>query len=512
MNKRLPLYGLSFLEGGAVMAVELIGAKLLAPYFGTSLYVWAAVLGVTLGGLTLGYFTGGLLSRRYSGRVAVLYRVLVLAGAFTAVMPVTSGWIMETTIDWELRTGAIASLLCFMLPPLLLMGMVSPLIINLLTDRADRAGNRAGNVYAISTLGGILATFLLGFYVIPGFGLSGPALVTGIILAVLPALALLRGGRVAVPLVLLLAVGLGIWHGGAEEYPDDYKLLYESEGIMGQLRVVDHPAYGFSEDDRPGRALIVNNTLQTIMDRESGYSMWEWARYFAAPTSLYPPGSRVLLLGLGGGTVLNQMEAQGFTVDVVEIDRRVRDVAVNYFGVNPDLQLIVDDARHYVRTTETEYDIIIFDTFLSESVPEHLLTVEGFNDARRILKPGGLLMTNFYGFLQGRNGLAARSVYKTLQASGFQVELLATPGDAMHRNLIFLASEEVLPLESVSYREGQGELLDNLPAFIIDPMFISTDHAEVLHDSRPSLARLYQPAALAWKAGYRQYYREHFGI
>ena len=123
-SKKNYLFLLSFLEGGAVMACELIGAKLLAPYFGTSLYVWAAALALTLGGLTLGYFIGGRLSRKYSGSTSLLYSVLVTAGVLLVLMPFTSDLIMDATINMSLETGAICSLLVFMLPPLMFMGMV----------------------------------------------------------------------------------------------------------------------------------------------------------------------------------------------------------------------------------------------------------------------------------------------------------------------------------------------------------------------------------------------------
>lgn len=513
LTQRRYWYFLSFIEGASVMAVELVGAKLLAPYFGTSLYVWAAALGTTLGGLTLGYFLGGRLSRRTPGDATVLYRVIVLAGLAAMVMPYTSHWAMEAASGLPLQTGATLSLTAFMVPPLLLMGMVSPLIINLLTREAVGAGNSAGNVYAISTLGGILATFLMGFYVIPAFGLRWPIITVGALLALGPAISLLRNRSLKLPAALVAAViALPVALSTLSVEAENYDVLYESEGILGQLKVVDHPAYEFTEDERIGRALIVNNTLQTIMDLETNYSIWNWAHYFPAAASVYPPGSKVLLLGLGGGTLVKQLESLGFNVDVVEIDERIKDVCIRFFNVSPEVNLHVDDARHYVRTTEKQYDVIIYDTFLSESVPEHLLTLEGFGDAERILRPGGMIMANFYGFLDGVKGTAARSVFKTFQAAGFITELMATPGADLDRNLIFLASRQPLDFDNISYKEGNYPIITSLYPFLVDPAHINTDAAYVLTDERPMLAKLYLPAALAWKNGYRQYYRKHFGI
>lgn len=506
-------YFLSFLEGGAVMACELFSAKLLAPYFGTSLYIWAAVLGLTLGGLTIGYFIGGKLSKAYYQKPALLYTILVLAGALLAIMPITSKWVMNALSDYPLSLGAILSLLIYMVPPLSLMGMVSPVIINLVTKEASGSGNSAGNVYAISTLGGILFTFLMGFYVIPNFGIKIPSLVTGSLLAFFPLISLLAKGRFkillfAVPVFLLSSLSFR----SSTEYNDEYQVLYESEGILGQIKVVDHPAYDFTSNNSPGRALIVNNTLQSFasLNDNLDYSIWEWSNYYPAAASIYPAGSKVLLLGLGGGTLIKQLDRLGFDVDVVEIDKRVGEVCKQYFAVDSDLDIIIDDARHYIRTTDKTYDIIIYDTFLGESVPEHLLTKEGITDAQRILNSEGMIMSNFYGFISGKVGYAARSVLKTYEAAQMSTEILATPGAEDSRNLIFLASRKQLDFSNTSYQEGRSDTISNISRFFIDKNSIDINDAEILEDNKPKLSKLYAEAAMSWKASYNDYYKKYF--
>lgn len=511
-DKRYLLF-LSFLEGGSVMACELIGAKLLAPYFGTSLYIWAAALALTLGGLTSGYYLGGILSKKYAGSHALLFKVLIAAGVLLCLMPFSSELIMDQSISLSLEMGAIVSLLIFMFPPLVFMGMTSPIIINLLTEDADAAGNSAGNVYAISTLGGIALTFLMGFYIIPTFGLKLPAIIVGSLLAVFPLVSLFFSKKKEASIaavILILGISLGSWTG--KSYTEAYKILYQSEGILGQIKVVDHPSYEITEDERVGRALIVNNTLQTYMglEDEMKYSIWSWSHYFPTAASIFPKGSKVLLLGLGGGTLVKQLDRLGFSTDVIEIDKRVFDVSVEYFNLNPETHVIIDDARHYIKTTDKKYDIIIYDTFLSESVPEHLLTLEGFEDAKRILTPDGMIMANFYGFIKGNRGMAARSVYKTLKVSGFETEILATPGSEFSRNLIFLASFKEKDFTSASYQEPNFDKIDNLYDFFIEPRTLNLEQAKILSDQRPQLSRMYASAANQWKKSYNEYYRKHF--
>lgn len=514
-TNRNQLFLLSFIEGGAVMACELIGAKLLAPFFGTSLYVWAAALGLTLGGLTLGYFIGGKLSQKYPTSRKLLYGVLITAGILLAIMPFISEWIMNLTINLELETGAILSLTFFMLPPLMFMGMVSPIIINLLTHVASSAGNNTGNVYAISTLGGILMTFLMGFYIIPTFGLTIPAIVMGIVLAIIPLIKLLISSyKMGVAGVILIVLASSLSLKPHNNYNDEYNIIYQSEGILGQIKVVDHPSYEITEDDRIGRGLIVNNTLQTFvgLDHDLNYSIWSWAHYFPTAASIFPKNSEVLLLGLGGGTIVKQMESLSYNTDVVEIDKRIRDISFDYFNLDRSTNVYIDDARHYVRTTKKKYDIIIFDTFLSEAVPEHLVTLEGFEDTKKILNPGGMIMINFYGFTEGKKGLAARSVYKTLTEVGFKTEVLATPGTQATRNLIFLASEEEKDFSQTRYDEPNFAEIEDLYIHFLQEKELESDDAKILSDKKPQLARMYTKAAKEWKKSYNAYYEKHFKL
>lgn len=478
------IYLLSFLEGAAVMACELIGARMLAPNFGASLHVWAAALGLTLGGLMTGYFTGGLLSRRFPDQPALLYWLLVLAGWMLALMPFTSGWIMERTLSLPLHWGAILSLLVFMFPPLVLMGMVSPVIINLLNTRVKDAGNHAGNIYAISTLGGIGATFAMGFYIIPSFGIDYPAWWSGLILSLFPLIALFRIRRVPALLALLpfALLALSMTAGPQQNQAPEEEALYHSEGILGQVRVVDREFQRDSLRFR-GRGLVVNNTLQTVMRLDDpDFDFWPYTEVIPRMAA-QAGGGRALLLGMGGGTLLHRLEDLGFEVDVVEIDGRIRLVAEQFFHLPPGRPVIIDDARHYLKTCAAPYRLIVYDTFISEGAPEHVLTAEGLEEARCRLEPDGLLLINFYGYTSGPLGEITRSVYKTLQVAGFSVSAYALPGSERERNVVFFCSPGAHP-----------PFTDN----ILQPIQLDTAQAAVLTDRMPRID-LYARASEDWR-------------
>ena len=185
------LISISIIEGAAVMAVELLGAKLIAPSYGASLYVWATTLAVTMGGLTTGYLIGGFLSERHPNKV-VLHYIVLASAIFVLIMPFTSSLIMSATLGMNLKLGIVLSSLCFVFPPLMCFGMVSPLIIRLISNEVNQVGNSVGTIYSISTLGGIAATFLFGFYFIPKMGLNFSTYLTAFALFLFPAYYFLR--------------------------------------------------------------------------------------------------------------------------------------------------------------------------------------------------------------------------------------------------------------------------------------------------------------------------------
>ncbi|MFW5927526.1 MAG: fused MFS/spermidine synthase, partial [Wenzhouxiangella sp.] len=188
------IFLVAFVEGGAVMAVEITGAKLVGPFYGSSLYVWAAVLALTLGGLATGYFAGGRLSRHFPDRRA-LFSIILVSALLVAAMPWVAPWVMKATLGMELRLGITLSALVFLFPPLACFGMVSPLIIRLISTHRELIGRATGTVYAISTLGGILVTFIVVFYAIPEIGMRETLLVTAGFLAFFPLLYFSRLAR-----------------------------------------------------------------------------------------------------------------------------------------------------------------------------------------------------------------------------------------------------------------------------------------------------------------------------
>ncbi len=487
---------LSFIEGGSVMAAELLGAKMLAPYFGSSLYVWATVLAITLGGLAVGYFSGGVLSYKSKNPFALFY-VLLAGATFTVLMPFTSKIILWAVGMHSLIPAVITSATFILFPPVFMMGMVSPLIIRAITIDVESSGKAAGAIYAISTVGGIIATFLFGFYIIPNYGLTIPSIITGIILGFIPLIVIIKQKKIGTAAGFFL---LCVWAilASSFKFSSNIKVVYSAEGLLGQIMVLDYPHYASSLSpllgeraavvDGYSRWLFVNRISQTMYDSLADESKYE-EKYFTYVYRIsdyiesFPKTSKILLLGLGGGSVAKKLTEKDFSVDVCELDTRIVDVAKKYFCLSDNVNITVDDARHYIKTCNKKYDVIVFDLFKGEDPPNHVFTEESLEETKKLLNSNGIIFVNSLGYIDGKIGKSMRSIYKTFLADGFNVNVLSTDPNPDVRNLLFYAS--------------LGKIKPH-PDFIPQNK-IDMNDAVVLKDEYPVLDLLNAEAAKRWR-------------
>src|ERR1700716_3507250 len=181
MPARRLLLPLVFLSGMTSLAVEFGAARLMAPYSAPSLYVWGVLIGLILVYLSIGYVIGGRLADRYP-RDQVLFQITAVAALWIGLIPVVSYPILLesqqgfATLSAGLVLGTLLAVIALFAVPVILLGCVSPFAIRLLLQDVATGGNTAGAVYALSTAGSILGTFLPVFWFIPTYG-TRPTLV-----------------------------------------------------------------------------------------------------------------------------------------------------------------------------------------------------------------------------------------------------------------------------------------------------------------------------------------------
>ncbi|PYJ24961.1 MAG: hypothetical protein DME91_06435 [Verrucomicrobia bacterium] len=499
---RRSIYLFAVLEGATVMAVELLAARMIAPYFGSSLYVWATVIGFTLLALAIGYFAGGIIADKYGGPDTLLW-VLLTASIFLMLMPVSSQWLTIAFVNITAGAAVILVSLILILPPLLFLGMIPTFLIRKLSARADSAGSNTGVVYTISSASGIVALPVFGFLVIPRYGLTMPSIITGLAVGLIPLVKLIAGQRY-ISLGFIPVVLFSFWATKTHQPGKAVDVQYYSEGLLGQLLVAD-----VSKD----RFLFVNRTGQTWVDKETFKPKWDYASYVRSICSKSPEKSNALILGLGGGTVANIFQnSLGFSVDAVELDQRIAEVAKQYFALNSKVNVVVDDARHYLEESQKKYDVILFDVYRGEAPPPHVFTLESLTRTKSLLKEDGLIIVNFNGFWNGKIGEAARSIYKTLLAAGLETGILPTPGDEAGRNMLFVASRKKQDFHTLRLPLLQHGKEVDIEALFENPQKVDLTDAVVLTDNKPILELLNIRAGNAWRKGYvemtKRFYKE----
>jgi spermidine synthase len=379
-----------FVAGVGSLATEIAASRLLAPYFGNSTVVWANVIGLVLASLSLGYWLGGRLAdRRPDPRVLGL--LVAGAAVLVALTPFLADPFLELTVEGldEVSTGAAIGsffgVLILFAPPVVLLGMVAPFAIRLGLDRVEAAGAVAGRLYAVSTIGSLLGTFLSALVAIPLIGTQRTLLASAALLAV--AGAGLLGLR-----WLALAAALGaltFLPPGAVKAREG--VLFEDESLYQFVQVAEQDG---------ARRLYLDEGVAV-------HSVWRpgevltggvWDTFLALPPLLGRPLERVAILGNAGGTTARAMGVYYPEADVdgVELDPAVTDAGRRFLGLgdNPRLRVHTADARPFLRRTEERYDLIVVDAYRPPYVPFYLATREFFALVREHLAPGGIVALN----------------------------------------------------------------------------------------------------------------------
>ncbi|MDQ3994603.1 MAG: fused MFS/spermidine synthase [Actinomycetota bacterium] len=383
-----------FTGGAGTLATEIAASRLLAPYFGSSTIVWANIIGLILVYLSVGYWLGGKLAdRRPEPRLLgaiVLVAALFIAGTPFVARPIL-GLALEglDAVDVGAVVGSFFAALALFAVPVTLLGVVSPFAIRLAIEDVGEAGTIAGRLYALSTVGAILGTFLSAIVTIPLAGTQRTMLGSAALLVL--AAALLLGGRWQ---IVTLAVGALLFV-PAGTVKATSGLLHESESSYQYVQVAER-SYG-------SRVLRLNEGVAI-------HSLWRpgtvltggvWDMFLLVPPLSERSVERMLVIGNAGGTVARAYGElyPDIRIDGVEIDPEVTAAGRDFLGLseNPNLNTIAADGRPYLELTDERYDLILVDAYHQPYIPFYLATKEFFERARSRLEPGGVLALNVAG-------------------------------------------------------------------------------------------------------------------
>jgi predicted membrane-bound spermidine synthase len=363
--------------------------------------------------------------------------------------------------------------------------MVSPLLIKSLTTSREESGKKAGEVYAISTMGGILFCFLTGFYLIPQWGLNYSLFITSTLLAIFPCIYFIRL-KLFVPVTIYLLCGWYVLYNNKKT-----NSIYLSEGLLGKLEVCDK-LYQSIAGQKPNscRLLLINNVIQSAVSLTTGESRLEYTSLLQKNIGAIGNAPKTaLLLGLGGGVLANELSKQYMSVTAVELDARVEMVAKKYFNLNPAVEVIQDDARHALYKLNKKFDLIALDLFHGEVTPSHVFSLESFENIKSLLNENGLVVINTYGYLRDKTAYGNLILLNTLQKAGFTYKICYV-GDKQNedlRNFEIFASVKPITQDLLAAIDDKIPDLSQIP---------------VNTDQRPILEFANAKAAKRWRYNY----------
>ncbi|MBN1639606.1 MAG: fused MFS/spermidine synthase [Anaerolineae bacterium] len=404
------LFLVVFVSGMTTMAVEMAASRLLGPYFGDSILVWANLIGLILIYLTVGAALGGRWADR-SPRVETLYAITTVAATLIGLTPLIAAPILRGAQRAFARTGielafadavqiggSLVAVLVLFAPSITLLGCVSPFAIRLVTKQIRSAGSSAGRVYALSTVGSILGTFLPVLLTIPAIGTARTFLLFSALLFAVSLLGLAlhrRTRHLLVGAALLVCVGALAIAFPQRVVKADARMIAERESRYNYIQVLEVAGV---------RYLMLNEGqgVHSIYDPRSLATTGTWDTMTIAPFFNPPPFTpqqvrRVCVIGLAGGTVARQATAAygPIPIDGVEIDPAIVEVGRAYFSMDiPNLHVYTMDGRYYLEQTEQRYDLIVVDAYRLPYIPFQLATSEFFALARARLTPTGVIAVN----------------------------------------------------------------------------------------------------------------------
>lgn len=452
------------------MAVEMAAARLLDPYFGNSLVVWANLIGLILIYLSVGYYLGGKIADRYP-HPQTFYTITASAAVLIGLVPFVARPILTLSVrgfanyDVGLLAGSLVGVLLLFAAPIILLGFVSPFAVRLAVRDVATAGKAAGQMYAVSTVGSILGTFTPVLVFIPAIGTRSTFWLFALTLLVISiiGLALNRSRRAwlfgAIALLLVAAIALvPISAVKASE-----GMLYETESAYNYIQVVRWGDDIYLRLNEGQGVHSVYNPREELTGE-----VWDYflvAPYFNAPPFAPSQVGSLCLIGLAAGTVSKQyaLVHGDIPIDGVEIDPEIARVGREYFAMNePGLNVIIQDGRYFLRNSPKRYSVIAVDAYRPPYIPFHLTTQEFFEDVYAHLEDNGVAAINV-GRTPSDYSLV-NDIAQTMRAVFPSVYVLDTPNrDGELASCLVVATRQPTRLENLrenALRFQDARLLD----------------------------------------------------
>lgn len=417
--KKYKLEIIVFLSGAIGMGLELIAARVLSPYVGSSNVVWTSIIGIILASMSLGYWIGGKKADK-NANIDILSKIILTSALFTSAIP-----LLETAIVKQLAGMVgnliIAAILCAIIVfsiPSFLLAMVSPFAVKIKSKEDDEIGTLSGRISSLSTIGSIVGTFLMGFVLIPNIGVSNINIGVTLTLVIMSIISREKKDKkyicstiilVCIMMVLML---LGKWIFKLS----NPNILLDTDSQYSRIWVKE-----IQTEQGTYKTLQVDTGLESYINTETGEMGAKYLRFYDLFEYFNKDAKSTLLIGGAAYTypIHYLQKYTDKTIDVIEIDDKMTQIAVEQFGLNINdkrLKVYNQDGRSYLNYSQNKYDTILIDAFKGLNAPFELTTYEALTNAKNMLNENGIVFTNIIASIEGEDSDFIEYEYATYKA------------------------------------------------------------------------------------------------
>lgn len=496
---------LIFLTGAATLSMEVLASRVMTPYFGVSLYIWAGILSITLTFLAIGYSLGGWLTRKLdrNGIELAFLAAPPLSALSIAIACALFPPMFPALAEFSLLAGSFLGGTLLLALPLVVLSAMNPFLVALMRDTMGSSGDGgAGRVFFISTVGSVAGVLFTAFVFIPILENYRALLLVGCVLcvgSVVPAVLvkslsprnrwrLIAGSAAAAGLCLAMIAGQNVYFDYLDRNADrgynlTIKAVYKS--VYGNVKVVGLESH--NPNAVPSNIYMLDGRVENRV-MPNGVSLTEYTYVLEKLAAAYSPDKpRVLVLGLAAGVVPRAFKRDGADeVAVVDINPDSLAAATEYFNFDPEgIELNWEDARTFARRCRDRFDVIVIDLFQGGTIPDHLLTREFFGDLSKCVYPDGTVVMN--AVLDRSNDYAHRKLLATVHDAFRHVRDFLPPvapdSTDKTRNAYVVAANVPLPA-------APSVRLNHVPSFMLNGVTAALGSGreitpEVLGDALP---------------------------
>ena len=482
--KKYKLEIIVFLSGAIGMGLELIAARVLSPYVGSSNVVWTSIIGIILVSMSLGYWLGGKKAdKEASGNV--LSRLLLGSALFTSIIP-----LLETIVVKEfagiVSNLIVAAILCAIIVfsiPSFILAMISPFAVKMKSMQETEIGSLSGRISSLSTIGSITGTFLMGFVLIPNIVVTNINIGITILLVVMSILARddinkkYISSTISLVVVMIILIFIGKWVFKLA----NPEILVDTDSQYSRIWVKQ-----VNTAKTTYKTLQVDTGLESYIDTETGEMGAMYLRYYDLFEYLNKDAKSTLMIGGAAYTypIHYLQKYEDKTIDVVEIDEKMTQIAEEQFGLNAKderLKIYTQDGRSYLNYSENKYDTILIDAFKGLNAPFELTTYEALIHAKNMLNDNGIVLTNIISSLEGEDADFIKYEYATYKAVFDDVKIFQVQDRdyTESQNLILVGIKGNPQINEDKYEEYKNYLNMEITNFKTGKNIVTDDFAPI---------------------------------